>query len=280
MLNRRRFVQLVGGGVLGWNLGIPSVWARRPFDSIPEVVVLQSSQPQFRLMGLGVQGAAVTNQLCGQLPGWKTESPVQDLFQDKTRNSDLDFLVFDPCDIVAYCQALKLITHAREQRRPVMALVPAGRWKTGMNSNAVDSLIRIPSASHRSGLSASAVGHTVRLMTDTILKPGLIGIDMADLIAVLRGGKEGFASIGALEDSSRARLAAQSCIDTFIRRGIDPALVSGAFVTIYTGPDVTMGVFDEVCALIESHLEKATYVVGLHIEETWDQTVQAAMVVT
>lgn len=157
----------------------------------------------------------------------------------------------------------------------------------------VDSLITIPNdklltvlGKNISLLNAFKSANNVLLgavqgIAELITKPGLINVDFADVRTVM--SEMGMAMMGTAEScgENRARQAAEAAISSPLLEDVDLSGAGGVLVNITSGPDMSIGEFEEVGEVIRSFTsEDATVVVGTVIDPDISETLRVTVVVT
>lgn len=157
----------------------------------------------------------------------------------------------------------------------------------------VDSLITIPNNKLLAVLGKSisllnafkAVNNVllgaVQGIAELITKPGLINVDFADVRTVM--SEMGMAMMGtaSARGENRARQAAEAAISSPLLEDVDLSGAGGVLVNITSGPDMSIGEFEEVGEIIKSFTsEDATVVVGTVIDPALIDDLRVTVVVT
>ena len=91
----------------------------------------------------------------------------------------------------------------------------------------------------------------VRGIADLIIRPGMINVDFADVRTVMSEMGKAMMGTGVASGENRARVAAEMAISSPLLEDVDLAGARGILVNITSGPDFTLGEFDEVGQVIE-----------------------------
>lgn len=160
-------------------------------------------------------------------------------------------------------------------------------------TKSVDSLITIPNNKLLSVLGKNitllsafkAVNNVlqgaVQGIAELITRPGLINVDFADVRTVM--SEMGMAMMGTAtaQGDDRARIAAEAAISSPLLEDIDLSGAGGVLVNITSGPNLSIGEFEEVGNVIRSFTsEDATVVVGTVIDQALDDELKVTVVVT
>ena len=160
-------------------------------------------------------------------------------------------------------------------------------------SQSVDSLITIPNEKLLSVLGKSAsLLDTFKAANDVLLgavqgiaelitSPGLINVDFADVRTVMSEMGMAMMGTGRAVGDGRAREAAESAIASPLLENINLAGAKGLLVNITSGPDLTIGEFEEVGNTIkELASDDATVVVGTAIDSEMRNELRVTIVAT
>ena len=160
-------------------------------------------------------------------------------------------------------------------------------------ANNVDSLITIPNnkllpvlGKNISLLHAFKAANDVLLgavqgIAELITKPGLINVDFADVRTVM--SEMGMAMMGTANahGENRARIAAEAAISSPLLEDVDFNGAGGVLVNITSGPNMSIGEFEEVGDVVKSFTsEDAIVVVGTVIDPALTDELRVTVVVT
>jgi cell division protein FtsZ len=157
----------------------------------------------------------------------------------------------------------------------------------------VDSLITIPNekllsvmGKTTSLLDAFRAANDVLLgavqgIADLIIRPGMINVDFADVRTVMSEMGMAMMGSGTATGEDRARLAAESAIQSPLLEDINLQGARGILVNITAGPDMSLGEFSDVGDTIEEFAsENATVVVGTVIDPDMGEELRVTVVAT
>lgn len=157
----------------------------------------------------------------------------------------------------------------------------------------VDSLIVIPNerllpvlGQNASLMAAFAEANNVlqgavRGIADLIIRPGMINVDFADVRTVMSEMGKAMMGTGRASGPDRATKAAEMAIRSPLLEDVDLAGARGILVNITSGPDFTLGEFDQVGHVVESISDdNANVVVGTVIDPEMGDEISVTVVAT
>lgn len=157
----------------------------------------------------------------------------------------------------------------------------------------VDSLITIPNeklqsvlGKNTSLLDAFRATNDVLLgavqgIADLIIRPGMINVDFADVRTVMSEMGMAMMGTGVARGENRAREAAEAAIRSPLLEDINLQGARGILVNITSGPDLTLGEFEEVGDTVEEFAsDNATVVVGTVIDPEMSGEIKVTVVAT
>jgi len=157
----------------------------------------------------------------------------------------------------------------------------------------VDSLIVIPNerllpvlGQNASLMAAFAEANNVlqgavRGIADLIIRPGMINVDFADVRTVMSEMGKAMMGTGRASGQDRATKAAEMAIRSPLLEDVDLAGARGILVNITSGPDFTLGEFDQVGNVVESISDdNANVVVGTVIDPEMGDEISVTVVAT
>lgn len=160
-------------------------------------------------------------------------------------------------------------------------------------SQYVDSLITIPNEKliavlgrEISLLNAFSCANDILLgavqgIAELITCPGLINVDFADVRTVMSEMGMAMMGSGVATGPDRARVAAESAIASPLLEDVNLSGAKGILVNITSGPELTMGEFEEVGNTIKGFAsDSATVVVGTVIDAAMTDEVRVTVVAT
>lgn len=121
----------------------------------------------------------------------------------------------------------------------------------------------------------------VRGIADLIIRPGMINVDFADVRTVMSEMGKAMMGTGVASGENRARVAAEMAIRSPLLEDVDLAGARGILVNITSGPDFTLGEFDEVGQVIEDFADlNANVVLGTVIDPEMMDRISVTVVAT
>ncbi len=121
----------------------------------------------------------------------------------------------------------------------------------------------------------------VRGIADLIIRPGMINVDFADVRTVMSEMGKAMMGTGRASGEDRAAKAAEMAIRSPLLEDVDLAGARGILVNITSGPDFTLGEFDQVGTVVESISDdNANVVVGTVIDPDMTDEISVTVVAT
>lgn len=125
-----------------------------------------------------------------------------------------------------------------------------------------------------------ALGDAVAGVTNMITRPGLIGVDFADVRTVTANAGKALSATGVARGEQRARHAAEKAL-VDLRANVNLLKAGGWLVMITGSPDLSTYDFDEVDTVINDFADKKAIVVtGLDIDPELQDELRVTIVVT
>ncbi len=117
-------------------------------------------------------------------------------------------------------------------------------------------------------------------ITDILTRPGLIGVDLVDVITIATNSGKGLCSTAIASGEQRARRAAEHAFGELASKA-NLLFATGWQITIAGGPDLDIGEFDIVGSVINDWAaEHANVVTGLSIRPELQDRVQVTVLAT
>ncbi len=121
----------------------------------------------------------------------------------------------------------------------------------------------------------------VRGIADLIIRPGMINVDFADVRTVMSEMGKAMMGTGAATGEDRAVTAAEVAIRSPLLEDVDLSGARGILVNITSGPDFTLGEFDQVGKVVEQISdENANVVIGTVIDPEISDQICVTVVAT
>ncbi|MBI4416506.1 MAG: cell division protein FtsZ [Euryarchaeota archaeon] len=123
---------------------------------------------------------------------------------------------------------------------------------------------------------------SIKGMTEIITKPGLVNLDYADLMTIMKGG--GVAMIGLGEsdaDRDRIEYAVNEALESPLLGEVDLTHARGVLVRVVGGPDLTISEAEKAAELIGQKVNaQARIIWGCSVEPDLERTVRVLLVIT
>ena len=159
--------------------------------------------------------------------------------------------------------------------------------------DSVDSLITIPnekllevmgkeaSLEDAFAMANDVLRNAVQGISELITSPGLINVDFADVKTVMSEMGQAMMGSASATGPSRAAEAAHNALSSPLLEDTNIRGAKGILVNVTAGPDLTIGEFGEVGAMIRDMAsEDATVVIGTSIDPEMKDTLRVTMVAT
>ncbi len=118
----------------------------------------------------------------------------------------------------------------------------------------------------------------VQCISEFILRPGLISVDFADVTTVIKG--LAMIGLGYAKGEGSARKAGNEAISSPLLEDIDLSGARGILANMTTGPDLSIGEFEEMGDLIKEFAsENATVVVGTVLDHEMTDEMRVTVIV-
>jgi cell division protein FtsZ len=123
---------------------------------------------------------------------------------------------------------------------------------------------------------------SIKGITEIITKPGLVNLDYADLMTIMKGG--GVAMIGLGEsdaDRDRVEEALGEALSSPLLGEVDLSHARGCLIRVVGGPDMTVSEAERAVSLVSEKVNpQARIIWGCSIDPDLEKTVQIMLVVT
>jgi cell division protein FtsZ len=121
----------------------------------------------------------------------------------------------------------------------------------------------------------------VQGISDLITRPGLINVDFADVRTVMADMGNAMMGTGSGRGQERAKVAAAQAVSSPLLDDVNLSGARGILVNITSGPDLTMGEFEQVGNVIKEFAsDNTTVVVGTVIDPEMKDEVKVTVVAT
>ena len=123
---------------------------------------------------------------------------------------------------------------------------------------------------------------SIKGMTEIITKPGLVNLDYADLMTIMKGGGVAMIGIGESEDErDRTETAINEALESPLLGEVDLTHARGALVRIVGGPDLTVSEAEKAAELVGQKINPMARIIwGCSVEPALERTVRVLLVIT
>src|SRR5688572_15191079 len=121
---------------------------------------------------------------------------------------------------------------------------------------------------------------SIKGITETITKPGLVNLDFADLKTIMKRGGVAMIGLGESDGDDRAREAVLEALNSPLL-DIDISDASGALVNVVGGRDMTLKEAQSVVQEINNRVSKDARIIwGTSVDPGLERTIRAMLVIT
>jgi cell division protein FtsZ len=123
---------------------------------------------------------------------------------------------------------------------------------------------------------------SIKGMTEIITKPGLVNLDYADLMTIMKGGGVAMIGLGESdEDRDRIEFAVNEALESPLLGEVDLSHARGCLVRVVGGPDLTISEAERAAELIGEKVNPMARIIwGCSIEPELESTVRVLLVIT
>src|SRR6266487_873759 len=123
---------------------------------------------------------------------------------------------------------------------------------------------------------------SIKGMTEIITKPGLVNLDYADLMTIMKGGGVAMIGIGESEEErDRIEYAINEALESPLLGEVDLTHARGALVRVVGGPDLTVSEAEKAAEVVGEKINpQARIIWGCSVEDDLDHTVRVLLVIT
>jgi len=123
---------------------------------------------------------------------------------------------------------------------------------------------------------------SIKGMTEIITKPGLVNLDYADLMTIMKGGGVAMIGIGESDDErDRVQNAISEALESPLLGEVDLTHARGCLVRIVGGPDLTVSEAEKAAELVGAKINpQARIIWGCSIEPDLERTARVLLVIT
>jgi len=122
----------------------------------------------------------------------------------------------------------------------------------------------------------------IKGMTEIITKPGLVNLDYADLMTIMKGGGVAMIGIGESdEDRDRIEYALTEALESPLLGEVDLSHARGVLVRVVGGSDLTISEAEKAAELVGEKVNPSARIIwGCSIEPDLEKTVRVLLVIT
>jgi cell division protein FtsZ len=123
---------------------------------------------------------------------------------------------------------------------------------------------------------------SIKGMTEIITKPGLVNLDYADLMTIMKGGGVAMIGIGESdEERDRIEYAINEALESPLLGEVDLTHARGVLVRVVGGPDLTVSEAEKAAEVVGQKVNpQARIIWGCSVEPELQNTVQVLLVIT
>ena len=123
---------------------------------------------------------------------------------------------------------------------------------------------------------------SIKGMTEIITKPGLVNLDYADLMTIMKGGGVAMIGIGESdEERDRVEYAINEALESPLLGEVDLTHARGVLVRVVGGPDLTVSEAEKAAEVVGQKVNpQARIIWGCSVEPELQNTVQILLVIT
>ena len=123
---------------------------------------------------------------------------------------------------------------------------------------------------------------SIKGMTEIITKPGLVNLDYADLMTIMKGGGVAMIGIGESEaERDRIEYAINEALESPLLGEVDLTHARGALVRVVGGPDLTVSEAERAAEIVGQKINPMARIIwGCTVEEDLSNTVRVLLVIT
>ncbi|MGI0149981.1 MAG: cell division protein FtsZ [Thermoplasmata archaeon] len=123
---------------------------------------------------------------------------------------------------------------------------------------------------------------SIKGMTEIITKPGLVNLDYADLMTIMKGGGVAMIGIGESEEErDRIEYAINEALESPLLGEVDLTHARGALVRVVGGGDMTVSEAERAAEVVGQKINpQARIIWGCSVDDTLERTVRVLLVIT
>jgi cell division protein FtsZ len=157
----------------------------------------------------------------------------------------------------------------------ILTIAVVTTWISDASKNITQLLCHVDEGKTRN----DALLESIQGITDCLVHPGMINVDLSDLEQVLAAKSRAIFSIKSANGDNRARDAIEQALASPLFQQTDLKNASAVFVNI-AASDMSMGEFSDVGGVIEFNVSENTRIkIGMSIDENLGEVMRVAVVV-
>jgi cell division protein FtsZ len=123
---------------------------------------------------------------------------------------------------------------------------------------------------------------SIKGMTEIITKPGLVNLDYADLMTIMKGGGVAMIGIGESDDErDRVETALNEALESPLLGEVDLTHARGALVRVVGGPDLTVSEAEKAAEMVGQKINPMARIIwGCSVEPALERTIRVLIVIT
>jgi len=123
---------------------------------------------------------------------------------------------------------------------------------------------------------------SIKGMTEIITKPGLVNLDYADLMTIMKGGGVAMIGIGESEEErDRIEYAINEALESPLLGEVDLSHARGALVRVVGGPDLTVSEAERAAEIVGQKINPMARIIwGCSVEDSLEHMVRVLLVIT
>jgi len=123
---------------------------------------------------------------------------------------------------------------------------------------------------------------SIKGMTEIITKPGLVNLDYADLMTIMKGGGVAMVGLGESDaDRDRVEYAVNEALESPLLGEVDLTHARGCLVRVVGGPDLTISEAQKAAEIIGTKINPSARIIwGCSVEPELESTVRILLCIT
>src|SRR5213593_3172124 len=123
---------------------------------------------------------------------------------------------------------------------------------------------------------------SIKGMTEIITKPGLVNLDYADLMTIMKGGGVAMVGLGESDaDRDRVEYAVNEALESPLLGEVDLTHARGVLVRVVGGPDLTVSEAEKAAEIVGQKINPMARIIwGCTVEPALERTVRVLLVIT